>query len=117
MFGDPGTQAVEARNKLILAKGQYDKIREEAQQIRKALALRDDISAELPFLAASLAVFPPVDQETADKIKMMRTTSQALGESLAQLMTYLEKPQTPPPSLMPIEKNLDDLRLELSRTM
>ena len=77
LFGDPRAQATLAREKLILAQEHYDKIRVDAQQMRKALALRDNIAAELPFLAASLAVLPPVDQETTEQIKTMQTMAQA----------------------------------------
>ncbi len=109
LFGDPKTQAAAAHAKLATAQSEYEKIRAQAKQLRQAMALRDDLAAELPFLAASLASLPSVSGQTKKEIDGLRTKVETLGTSLALLTKHLDKGEKSP-ALKPIEDDLKYVR-------
>jgi hypothetical protein len=108
LVGNPQSQN-EARAELDLAKKAYDAIHSDTKKLRLAMALRDDISAELPFFAAALASLQPVDERTKKDIDTLRIKAESLGTSLALLIKSLDKLGEPPP-IKTIQDDLDHVR-------
>ena len=120
LFGDPKSQSAAARDKLTQAQSGYAKILAEAGQLRKALALRDDLAAELPFYGTALASLPGVDNQSKATIETLRTKAESLGASLAKLTKFIDRADGAPPKLKAIEDDLayvrDQVRM-LSETL
>ena len=92
LFGNPD-HAKEAKDKLMEADAAYDAARADANQMRKALGLRDELSADLPFLAMWLAALPSRGDATIEKL---RQDAEALGDKLALLNRNLGEEQKAP---------------------
>jgi hypothetical protein len=109
LVGNLVMEGDKAEAKLKEAKAIYEGIRARTQQLRKAQSLRDNIAAELPFLAVSLA---SLDAATIKEIEPLRTQAKSLGENLAWLTKYLEKPGESLKELNAIEERLQRTREE-----
>lgn len=110
LFGEPSLHAGKALQELTDAKNQYESVRLKAQQVREALALRDELAADLPFLASWLAQTPAVDHPTKSEteIKSLRDRTEKLGIQLAELTAKLDRLDTELQEITKLAKPMRD---------
>jgi hypothetical protein len=89
LFGDPKAHGGRALEKLEEAKKAYGAVREKAQKLQTAMALRDEVSAELPFIAAWLAL--PHRNQNKEAVQAQRAAAELLGNRLAVLNRDLDE--------------------------
>jgi hypothetical protein len=113
LFGDPNVHAVKARIKLTEAQDQYDKVGETSRQLQRALALRDELSAELPYVAAWVAA-APFKQEWINKNGRLLRDVENLGQGLAGLNRALDvdRKLVPAADLAQLAGDLNTMRVE-----
>jgi hypothetical protein len=89
LFGDPVTHSTTATLKLAEARKQYEKVRDKSRELQRALAVRDEVSADFPYLAAWLAAVPASEQ-SKEKMLSLRLAAQEIGANLAKLNRALD---------------------------
>ena len=97
LFGEPKLHAVKARAKLKEAEDHYDKAILLAGKAQRALALRDEIAAELPYCAGWLAALPPTQKQNKEEIQALRVAVENLGVGLGVLNRDLDVDRKLPP--------------------
>lgn len=120
LFGNPKEHALKARGKLQDAQALYEKARATSQKLQIALALRDEASADLPYLAAWAASAPALSDPHRKEIEAVRESAEKLGVGLAALNRALDaesREATPSPDLVAsIAANLKVIRESLRTT-
>jgi hypothetical protein len=90
LFGDSATENASAVKKLDDARKQYEQAAARAKKLRTAFALRDEVAAELPYLAAWLASAPPLSDQNKIELQNLQLATQELGISLGKLTKALD---------------------------
>jgi hypothetical protein len=112
LFGDPRTHGSQAKKKLDEAEKAYGAIRVKARNLQTAMALRDEVSAELPYLAAWLAL--PHPNQDKEAMQGHRMAAELLGNRLAVLSRDLDDTarELPPhrDTLAQIGKDMQSMR-------
>jgi len=94
LFGDPSKHGKLAEDSLSDAEKAYGKVRLKALDLQSALKLRDELSAELPYMAAWLASsHPHLDPVAVD---VQRKEAEILGSDLKRLNDDLSDPKEKP---------------------
>lgn len=104
LFGDPRLDAVQARTKLTQAAAQYSEARKIAAKAQRAMALRDTVSAKLPYYAAWLAALPPTAKHVGGDNHAMRVAVENASAALAALNRALDVEHK-----LPADAELDEL--------
>ncbi len=89
LFGDPATHGVMAHKKLAEAQKDYERVRERAKKLQRALAVRDEVAAELPYFAAWLAS-APASEQGKEEMQALRLAAVELGINLNKLNRALD---------------------------
>ncbi len=120
LFGNPKEHAFKARAKLKESQVHYEKARTKARALQGALALRDQVSAELPYLASWLASARPLNDQHKEEIQALRKSALDLGAGLAALNRALDIAGggvIPSPDLVaPVAVNLKSIQEGLQST-
>ncbi|HZZ77445.1 MAG TPA: caspase family protein [Gemmataceae bacterium] len=112
LFGATKAHLDLARDRLGEAESAYKDVRRDAQQLRLALALRDEAAAELPYFAFALAALPGKDNPTRANLEARRLTTESLGDRLTELNKNLAQADAPVPDTARIAKDLKELRTD-----
>ncbi len=89
LFGDPKLDALAARTHLQQAAASYQKAQSTAARVGRALAMRDTLTAALPYYAAWLATMPAARPKLGD-MRVLEGAIENLGSGLAALSRALD---------------------------